>query len=52
MLSQKWEPGIFLEGKERPARRTDNLTAICEPLENFGASTSHNPMEIYELLQG
>jgi hypothetical protein len=24
-------PDIFLRGKERPARRADNLTAICEP---------------------
>jgi hypothetical protein len=28
-------------GKKRPARRADNLTAICEPI--VGASTSHNP---------
>jgi hypothetical protein len=24
--------GIFLGGKERPARRADNLTTICEPI--------------------
>jgi hypothetical protein len=24
--------GIFLGGKGRPARKTDNLTAICEPI--------------------
>jgi hypothetical protein len=24
--------GIFLGGKERPARKADNLTAICEPI--------------------
>jgi hypothetical protein len=24
--------GIFLGGKKRPARRADNLTAICEPI--------------------
>jgi hypothetical protein len=23
---------IFLGGKKRPARRADNLTAICEPI--------------------
>jgi hypothetical protein len=23
--------GIFLGGKERPTRKADNLTAICEP---------------------
>jgi hypothetical protein len=33
-LEQKWVPGIFLrgKGKGRPARRTDNLTAICESI--------------------
>jgi hypothetical protein len=25
-------PGIFLGGKGRPARKADNLTAICEPI--------------------
>jgi hypothetical protein len=25
------QPGIFLGGKGRPARKADNLTAICEP---------------------
>jgi hypothetical protein len=29
-LWQKWVPGTFLWDKERPARKTDNLTAICE----------------------
>jgi hypothetical protein len=29
---QKWVPGIFLGGKARPARKADNLTAICEPI--------------------
>jgi hypothetical protein len=40
-------------GKERPARMTDHLTAICEPdyLENVGASTSHNRMGLHGLLQ-
>jgi hypothetical protein len=29
----------------RPARKADNLTAICEPIvyKNVGASTSHIP---------
>jgi hypothetical protein len=31
-LKPKWVPGIFLGGKKRPARRADNLTAICEPI--------------------
>jgi hypothetical protein len=31
-LSQKWVPRIFLGGKGRPARKADNLTAICELL--------------------
>jgi hypothetical protein len=31
-LQQKWVPGIFVGGKERPARKADNLTAICEPI--------------------
>jgi hypothetical protein len=30
-LQQKWVPWIFLRGKGRPARKVDNLTAICEP---------------------
>jgi hypothetical protein len=34
--------------KGRPARKADNLTAIC--LENVGASTSHNPMGLHGLL--
>jgi hypothetical protein len=29
-LWQKWVPGIFLAAKGWPARRADNLTAICE----------------------
>jgi hypothetical protein len=41
-------------GKGRPARKPDNLTAICETycLENVGASTSQNPMSLHGLLQG
>jgi hypothetical protein len=31
-LQQKWVPGIFLGGKGSPARKSDNLTAICEPI--------------------
>jgi hypothetical protein len=37
--------------KGQPARKADNLTAICE-LENVEASTSHNPMGLHGLLQG
>jgi hypothetical protein len=37
-------------GKGRPARKDDNLTAICEPI--VGASTSHNPVGLHSLLQG
>jgi hypothetical protein len=39
--------------KGRPARKADNLTAICEPivLDNVGPSTSHNPMRFHDLLQ-
>jgi hypothetical protein len=41
-------------GKGRPARRADNLTAICGSLfrQNVGASTPHNPMGLHGLLQG
>jgi hypothetical protein len=41
-------------GQLRPARKADNLTAICEPtcLENMEASTSHNLMDLHGLLQG
>jgi hypothetical protein len=37
-------------GKGRPARKTDNLSAVC--LENVGASTSHNSVGLHGLLQG
>jgi hypothetical protein len=39
-------------GKGRLVRKTDNLTAICEPtvLDNVGASMSHNPMGLHGLL--
>jgi hypothetical protein len=30
-LWYKWVSGIFLGGKGQPARKTDNLTGICEP---------------------
>jgi hypothetical protein len=38
----------------RPARKADNLTAICEPIvyKNVGASTSHSPMSLHGPLQG
>jgi hypothetical protein len=39
-----------LGGKGRPSLKSDNLTSIC--LEKVGASTSHNPMDIHDLLQG
>jgi hypothetical protein len=41
--------------KGRPARRADNLTAICEPIvsrQNVGASMFQNPMDLHGLLQG
>jgi hypothetical protein len=42
------------EGKGRPARKADNLTANlwADCIENVGASTSHNPMGLHGLLQG
>jgi hypothetical protein len=41
-------------GKGRPVHKADNVTAICEPncLENVGASTSYNPMDLHGLLHG
>jgi hypothetical protein len=42
----------LLVGKGRPARKDNNLTAICEQTENVGASTSHNPMGLHGLLHG
>jgi hypothetical protein len=41
-------------GEGRPARKADNLTAICEPIvyKNVGASTSHSPMGLHGPLQG
>jgi hypothetical protein len=38
--------------KGPPARKDNNHTAICEPIENVAASTSHNPMGLHGLLQG
>jgi hypothetical protein len=36
--------------KKRPARRTDNLAAICEPnIWKCGASTSRNPKGLHGL---
>jgi hypothetical protein len=41
------------EGKGRPARQANNLTAMwADCPENVGASTSHNPMGLHGLLQG
>jgi hypothetical protein len=42
------------EGKVRPARKADNVTAICEPTvyKNVGASMSYNPMGLHGLIQG
>jgi hypothetical protein len=47
-------PLTEMEGKGRSARMADKLNAICEPIvcEMLGASTSHNPMGGYGLLQG
>jgi hypothetical protein len=49
-MSTRTLPG----GKGRLARKAGNLTAICEPicLENVGASTSHKPMDLHDLLHG
>jgi hypothetical protein len=38
------------EGKGRPVRKADNLTAIC--LANVGASTSLNPIGLRGQLEG
>jgi hypothetical protein len=37
-----------------PARKADNLTAICEPIvyNNVRTSTSHSPIGPHGLLQG
>jgi hypothetical protein len=34
-------------GKRRPALGSDNLNAICDSLENVGASTFHYPILFY-----
>jgi hypothetical protein len=40
-------------GKERLARKADNLTAICDLIvqKNVGTSTSHKTMGLHGLLQ-
>jgi hypothetical protein len=42
----------FSWGKAGPARKADNLTAICEPiiLGKVGSLTSHNRMGLHGLL--
>jgi hypothetical protein len=32
-------------------RSVDNLTSICEPKKNMGSCTSHNFMDLRDLLQ-
>jgi hypothetical protein len=41
-------------GKDRLARKADDLTDICEPIvyRNEGASTSENLIDLHALLQG
>jgi hypothetical protein len=48
-VSTKRFPG----GKERQARKANNLTAVCESIvhTNVGASTSHKLMGLHGLLQ-
>jgi hypothetical protein len=41
----------LLLGKGRPARKADNITAICECLENVGTSMSYKPVDLHGLLQ-
>jgi hypothetical protein len=42
---------MLLWNGERPARKADNLNAICE-LDNMGSLTSHNPIGLHGLLRG
>jgi hypothetical protein len=54
-LWQKWVPEQkkFLSSKVCPVHRADNLTAMWDDcLGNVGASTSHNLMALYGLLEG
>jgi hypothetical protein len=43
----------LLEGRVRPERKADSLTAICDPnvYKNVKTSTSHNLMGFHGLLQ-
>jgi hypothetical protein len=41
---------MFLGSRARPLLKTDNLTAICEPV--LGASTSHSSLGLHVLLRG
>jgi hypothetical protein len=43
---------MFLWSKVRRVRRTENLTAICDCLDNVGSLTSHNPIGLHSLLRG
>jgi hypothetical protein len=45
---------MFMGSRARPVREVDNLNAICgaDCLDNVGFLTSHNPIGLYDLLQG
>jgi hypothetical protein len=50
---QKWVPGIFLGVKGgRRVRLTTSPPSVSRSSTNVGASTSHNPIGLYGLLQG
>jgi hypothetical protein len=38
-------------GKGRPARKADNSTTMSRLSKNVGASTSHNPVGLHDMLQ-
>jgi hypothetical protein len=47
-MSTRNHPG----GKGRPARKADHRHLLADFLENMGASMSHNPVGLHDLLQG
>jgi hypothetical protein len=48
-MSAKSRKIMFLESRERPVRKADNLTATCEcrRVDNVGSSSSQNPIGLH-----
>jgi hypothetical protein len=45
---------MFMGNRARPVRKSDSLTAICEPdcVDNVGSLIFHNPIGLHGLIVG